>query len=231
MRLILAHRHDVPARELAARWDARAVLLTPADLHAERLLLTVDRTGRTRAELPSRPEITAVLCRLGGVGPADLDHVDPRDLPYAAAELDAFLRAWLLGWAGPVLNRPTTTCLNGPGWRPEQWAVAAAAAGLPVRPLRRVVDTAAPAAPQRAACTGRDGTGEPVRVTVVGERWFGAVPDGLGRRLVGLAAKAGCTLIEAIVEPGGAVLHAGAWPDVSAPEVADALVPLLEGAA
>jgi hypothetical protein len=36
--------------------------------------------------------------------------------------------------------------------------------------------------------------------------------------------------MEAIVDPGGTVLHAGAWPDVSAPEVADALVPILDGA-
>ena len=235
MRLILAHRHDVAARELAARWGDGAVLLTPADLHAERVQLTVDERGRAHAELMSRPRVTAVLSRLGGVGPVDLDHVDPRDLTYAAAELDAFLRAWLLAWPGPVVNRPTVTCLNGPGWRPEQWAVAAAAAGLTVRPVRRFAGmtptgTRSPgtAPPGTVPDAGPDL--DPIAVTVLGDRWFGSVPGDLGRRLCALARFAGCTLMEAIVDPGGTVLHAGAWPDVSAPELADALLPILDGA-
>ena len=224
MRLILAHRHDIAARELAARWGTDAVLLTPTDLHAERLLLTVDERGRGRAELRSRPGVTAVLSRLAGVGPTDLDHVDPQDLTYAVAELDAFLRAWLLAWPGPVVNRPTATCLNGPGWRPEQWAIAAAAAGLTVRPVRRRA-TAVPPGP--AADAGMEP--DPVPVTVLAGRWFGSVPDDLGRRLCALARAAGCTLMEAIVDSAGTVLHAGAWPDVSIPAVADALASALDG--
>jgi hypothetical protein len=224
MRLILAHRHDIAARELAARWERDAVFLTPADLHAERLLLTVDERGRGHAELRSRPRVTAVLSRLAGVGPADLDHVDPQDLTYAVAELDAFLRAWLLAWPGPVVNRPTATCLNGPGWRPEQWAIAAAAVGLKVRPVRRLTATAArPPAPDAGSEL------DPVPVTVLADRWFGSVPDDLGRRLCALARAASCILMEAIVDSAGTVLHAGAWPDVSMPAVADALASTLDG--
>ena len=234
MLLILAHRHDIAARELAARWNGDVILLTPADLHTERLLLTVSQRGRARAELRSRPSVTAVLSRLGGVGPADLDHVDPQDLTYAATELDAFLRAWLLAWPGPVVNRPTATCLNGPGWRPEQWSLAAAAAGLSVRPAHRLVATAGTSrsrlAPDRAVAACAEPNGDPARVTVVGDRCFGPVPGDLGRRLCALARMAGCTLIEAIVDACGTVLHAGAWPDVSAPDVADALLPFLDGA-
>jgi hypothetical protein len=232
VRLILAHRHDVAARELAACWGDDAILLTPADLHAERLFLTVDERGRAQAELRSRRRVTAVLSRLGRVGPGDLDHVDPQDLTYAAAELDAFLRAWLLAWAGPVVNRPTATCLNGPGWRPEQWAVAATAVGLAVRPVRRLVGTAAtspspPAAvPGVAACV--EPNGDPERVAVVGDRCFGPVPGDLGRRLCALARIADCPLIEVMVDSDGTVFHAGAWPDVSAPDIADALVPILD---
>jgi hypothetical protein len=234
VRLILAHRHDVAARELAACWGDDVILLTPADLHAERLLLTVDERGRAQAELRSRPRVTAILSRLGRVGPGDLDHVDPQDLTYAAAELDAFLRAWLLAWAGPVVNPPTATCLNGPGWRPEQWSVAAAAAGLAVRQVRRLVETAAtspspPApVPDVAACV--EPNGDLVRVAVVGDRCFGPVPGDLGHRLCALARIAGCPLIEVMVDSCGTVFHAGAWPDVSAPDVADALVPMLDRA-
>jgi hypothetical protein len=234
MRLILAHRHDMAARELAARWGDDVILLTPADLHTERLLLTVSQRGRARAELRSRPPVTAVLSRLGGVGPVDLDHVAPQDLAYAATELDAFLRAWLLAWPGPVVNRPTATCLNGPGWRPEQWSLAAAAVGLTIRPVQRLVATAPTSrsqlTPDRAVAACARSNGDPVRVTVVGNRWFGPVPGDLGRRLCALARMADCTLIEAIVDSGGTVLHASAWPDVSAPDVADALVPFLGGA-
>jgi hypothetical protein len=225
MRLILAHRHDAAASELAARWGGDALLLTPADLHTERMHLTVDPDGRASATLPSRPAVTAILSRLGGVGAADLAHVDPRDVTYAATELDAFLRAWLLAWPGPVLNRPATTCLNGPGWRPEQWAVAAVAQGLRVRPVRRLaVLNGLPPGP------GGDGSdADPVRVTVVGDRWFGSVDAVTGTRLCALARHAGCVLLDAVVGADGLVLHAGAWPDVAAPETAAALAVLLDG--
>ena len=223
MRLILAHRHDVAALDLAGRWGDAALLLTPADLHLERLLLTVDARGDARAALPSRPQVTSVLNRLAGVGRGDLDHIDGRDLDYAAAELDAFLRALLAAWQGPVVNAPSTTCLNGPGWRPEQWMLAAAAAGLPVKPVRRRV----PPTPDDDPL-GADG--DLTGASVVGDRWFGPVPDAVGRRLCGLARSAGCALMQATLDADGTVVHLSAWPDVSAPEVAAALAAILDGA-
>jgi hypothetical protein len=229
MRLILAHRHDATAYELAARWGTDAVLLTPADLHTERMHLTVDPDGRATATLPSRPAVTAVLTRLGGIGPADLTHVDPRDLTYAATELDAFLRAWLLAWPGPVLNRPTTTCLNGPGWWPEQWAVAAAAEGLRVHPVRRVAAPAGPGFTSPPEGPGTGGNTDPRRVTVLGDRWFGPIDAAVGARLCALARRAGCVLLDAVVGADGLVLHTGAWPDVAAPHTAAALATLLDG--
>ncbi|HEX8347555.1 MAG TPA: hypothetical protein VF657_22900 [Actinoplanes sp.] len=229
MRLILAHRYDVPAHELAARWGTDALLLHPDDLHTERLVLAVDTDGSARAEFTSRPHVTSVLSRLGGIGPAELHHVDPQDLAYAAAELDAFLRAWLLAWPGPVVNRPTVTSLNGPGWRPEQWAVAAAAVGLAVRTVTRPAPVAAghvhAATPDPGAWPGTDA----VQVVVVGNRWFGDVTEAVGRRLCALARATGCTLLESLVAADGTVLHVSASPDISAPHVAEALVPILDG--
>ncbi|NMO55187.1 hypothetical protein HH310_28880 [Actinoplanes sp. TBRC 11911] len=206
MRLILAHSDDAAARRLASLWGDDALLLTPALLCAERMTLTVDRRGRAAASLPSRPAVRAIVCRLGGVRCGDLSHVDSRDAAYAAAELDAFLRAFLAAWPGPVVNRPSDTCLNGPGWRPAQWAAALAVAHPP----------------QSAA-----GGGE---VTVVGERWFGAVSDELGWALAAFAKASGCTLLRASISAAGTVDTADAWPDVSAPPVAEALRGLLEDA-
>lgn len=224
MWLILAHRHDLAGRQLAARWGGEAVLLTPADLHEEHLQLTVDGRGDARAALPSRPEVVSILSRLGGVGPVDLEHVDPQDVSYAATELSAFLWAWLAAWPGPVLNRPTATCLNGPGWSPEQWILAAATTGLPVRPVRRLAPTGGSYPPTDVA-SGSD----LVQATVVGDRWFGAVSEDTGRRLCALANNAGCVLMDAVLDTRGTVVRLGAWPDVSAPEVAAALAPILDG--
>jgi hypothetical protein len=220
MRLLLAHDHDIAARKLASLWGDDAILLTPAELHAERMLLRVDPQGNARAEIRSRPEVTSVLTRLAGIGPTDLWHVDPQDLHYAASELEAFLRAWLGAWTGPVVNRPSTTCLNGPGWRPEQWAVAATQVKFDVSPVRRRV--ALHAAP--------DPVPSPTltQVTVVGDRWFGPVRDGVGRRLCSLAVAAGCTVLEAALDED-TLAHLSAWPDVAAPDVADALAVLLDG--
>ena len=220
MRLVLAHKHDVAARELADRWGDDAVLLTPADLSAERLLLHLDTRGDARAEVASRPEVTSVLTRLGGVGPADLLQVDAQDAAYAAAELDAFLRAWLGAWPGPVVNRPSTTCLNGPGWRREQWTVAAAAVGLPVRPVHRHATL--------GAVQDKDPEEPQTWVTVVGDRWFGSGRADLADKLCTLAESVGCVALEALLLDD-VVAEISPWPNVAAPEVADALALMMDG--
>ena len=246
MRLILAHDHDVAARELVARWGSDAVLLTPAELSSERLLLHVDEDGAAQAELASGPRITSVLTRLGGISAADLPHIDPQDAVYAAAELDAFLRAWLGVWPGPVVNRPSTTCLNGPGWRPEQWVTAATAVGLRANPVTRRATRAeiphrpdtspaervTPASNSNSAApagnTKGGATAHPSRVTVVGGNWFGVVGEEIGFKLCGLAEAVGCSALEAILVDG-VVMQVSAWPDVADPGVADALARVLDG--
>jgi DNA-directed RNA polymerase subunit H (RpoH/RPB5) len=222
MRLVLAHDHDITARELAARWGSDAVLLTPAELSSEDLLLHLDEHGAAQAEVTSRPEVTSVLSRLGGISAADLPQVNAQDAVYAAAELDAFLRAWLGVWPGPVINRPSTTCLNGPGWRPEQWVVAATAVGLRARPIRRratLTDV-----PDLNGGTSADAT----RVTVVGGNWFGTVSEEIGHRLCTLAEAVGCSTLEAVLVDD-VITQMSAWPDLATPGVADALASLLDG--
>ena len=121
MRLILAHAGDAAARHLAARWGDGAMLLTPGQLHTWSWALRLDAGGVTRGTVRwprdgGRSQIDAVVCRLGGISTAELGRIRPEDREYAAAELTAFLLAWLSACPCPVLNPPGTGSLNGPGW-------------------------------------------------------------------------------------------------------------------
>jgi hypothetical protein len=224
MRLVLAHDYDITARELAARWGSDAVLLTPAELSAEHLLLHLDEHGAAQAEVTSRPGVTSVLTRLGGISAADLPQINTQDAAYAAAELDAFLRAWLGAWPGPVINRPSTTCLNGPGWRPEQWVAAATAVGLRARPISRRATLA-----EMSRGKLNDGTTVgATRVTVVDGNWFGPVSEEIGNKLCTLADTVGCATLEADLVDD-VITQVGAWPDLTPPHVADALARVLDG--
>lgn len=216
MLLILAHAGDAAARSLAARWGPDTLLLTPTDLASCSWHLAVSAAGAPEAGLgpaSQRRSPDGVLTRLGGVSAAELGHLRPPDRDYAAAELTAFLFAWLGACSCPVLNPPGPGCLNGPGWAPEHWARAASDVDLAVRTVRR------PDGVQVAPA--------PVRVTVVGERWFGPVEPLLGRRLCDLARRAGTPLLGVGLDGDGsdaALVEVTAWPDVGDAAVADAVL-------
>jgi hypothetical protein len=74
----------------------------------------------------------AVLCRIAFVAPGDLAIVHPEDREYAAAEMTAFLRAWLAQFPGLRCNEPTWMSLAGPGWHPLQWTWIVSKLGIPV---------------------------------------------------------------------------------------------------
>lgn len=216
MRLVLAGRHDAAARALVARWGAdRAALAGPADLSRPGWRHHAGEPGQATAAVGGRTvpatELEAVVVRLGAVAADELDDVRPEDRDYAAQEMTAFLLAWLDGLRCPVLNRPTPGCLNGPAWRPEQWALAAAGAGLPL---------ARPPLPARPV--PRDGA----VVTVVGDRCVGDAHPVTAGRVRRLAAAARVALLEVRLDGGGpdaAFLGAHAWPDLADPAVAGAL--------
>lgn len=227
MLLILAHRHDSPARALAARWGSRALLLTTADLHRWCWRLDVALDGRVETELATADgtpvPVTGVVNRLGWNTRTDLARVHPVDREYAAAELTAFLLAWLDACPAPVLNPPRPRSLNGPAWSPEQWADAAASVGLRARAAdRRLGPTATPV--EVPGWAGR------VHAHVVGDVCVGDVHPALGARLCALARVAGTPLLTATVTgpgPDAEVRDISAWPDVGHPEVADALAAVL----
>jgi hypothetical protein len=124
--LILAGATDDLARALAQRWAASgARLLLPRDLlHAGwqyRLGRANDSVTVVDGERFRARELAGVLTRLTTIFPQELVEVVPEDRSYIAAEINAFLVAWLSALPIPVLNRATPTCLSGPNWRHEQW--------------------------------------------------------------------------------------------------------------
>jgi len=233
--LVLAHRWDSAAHALAQGWPQATRLVMPADLSAAGWSLRL--AGRDDGwTWPSPDPFDGVLTRLTAISAADLPQVHAADRVYAAAELGAFLLAWLDACPAPVLNRPAPGCLNGPPWSAEQWALAAYRAGLAPAPLRRSTrppDRHAPATAPRhgaarhgAADRGGPGGGGPSRggpgpdevaATVVGQRVIGPVHPRVAESAVRLAAVAGTPLLGLTFDGCGErarFLTATAWTDL-----------------
>ena len=198
MLLVVADPRDATAASLVDRWERHAArLLRPADLTCGGWRHEPGAPERGQAvvggdAVPCR-EIRGVLTRLPAVDPATLGHADEALGAFVAAEMTAFLLAWLTSLRCPVVNRPRPTCLAGPGWSRERWLLRARALGQPV---------------------SSDAPGDaPPSVTVA----CGSCSDGgrpaLGRRAQALAAAAGADILA--VTFAGADDDApvnGAWP-------------------
>src|SRR5260370_30282273 len=120
MLVVLASRYDPSSQEFVTNWAGDAGLLTSQDLSVRGW--RYEPGGQVRASvisgrLVSTDEIDGVLTRLPCVGEGDLVDIVPGDRGYVAAEMTAFLSAWLCDLRCPVLNRPTPGCLTGPYWR------------------------------------------------------------------------------------------------------------------
>jgi hypothetical protein len=76
--------------------------------------------------------IAAVLCRIGAIVPVDLPHIHADDRIYVAAEMNAFLHAWLSQFGGVRFNDPSWVSLAGPSWHDSQWTWLLERAGVPV---------------------------------------------------------------------------------------------------
>jgi hypothetical protein len=221
--VVLASRHDRAACDFVARHGAGARLLSSRDLSA-RGWRYEPGGGVSRAVVGGDPvevaEIEAVLTRLPSVTEADLGHIVAEDRAYVAAEMTAFLAAWLSDVACPVRNRPTPLCLMGPFWRPERWIRTASDLGLPVVPLERTVseplDTAR-LSPGRQTHT----------VTVIGRRCLPDDDRALATASAALARAAGVEMLRAHFtgpEAGSAFVEADYWVELSDPETADAVM-------
>ena len=119
MILILANGLDQQAHSLAQRWGG--TVLTPADLsqagwHYELPQSTGSFAVASGRKIPVS-DITGVLTRISCITERDLPDISDEDRSYVAAEMHAFLTAWLDSLDCPVLNRPTASCLCGPSDR------------------------------------------------------------------------------------------------------------------
>lgn len=133
MLAVLASALDPAARDLVAAWaPAGAALISAQDLSSNgwSFRLADPQSGTAVVEgrcVPVR-DLDGLLTRRPAVVAEELAWIDPADRPYVAAEMNAFLVAWLDALPCPVLNRPTPRALTGPAWGPLHWAAAAARA-------------------------------------------------------------------------------------------------------
>lgn len=221
--LVLADEHAGAAAQFVdAHHERGARLLRPLDLSSPGWSYRIGEPGASIAMVDGvrypADCIRGVVTRLPCISGTQLPHVVPADRDYVAAEMSAFLLAWLSALSCPVLNRPQAPSLMGAGWRWEQWVRCAHGLGVPVVPLRREVrrDTpcSAAALPTLPPMT---------RVTLVG-----ATPVGRGEPpLVGharrLAAAAGASLLGLLFD-GGRLAGVELWPDLADPAIAAAVL-------
>jgi len=227
MLVVIASINDPIARALVGLWaplDCR--LLTAADLSRVGWRCYVGTPSSSTAVVGGRmvdaSDIDGVVTRLPSVLEHELVRIAPADRAYAAAEMSAFLTFWLSQLGCPVLNRPTATCLAGPGWRRERWAYEAALLGIPVGTVSRRADSAPPVRTQ------------PATATVVGPRCLGQVSPSLAVRARQLADAASVDLLSVTFsgrQSGAAFLHADPWPDLAPPPVANAVLDYILGGA
>ena len=238
MIVVLAYTHDIAAHALVRRWQSsgeNAALLTCADLSRQGWRYVAGTRGGGQACIDGRVidarEISAVITRMPAVSEAELGHLHEEDRQYAAAEMQAFLLAWLTSLDCPVLNRPSPSNLGGPGWSAAQWVQRAPRLGLQARPFSQravFVPDAPSVANQRVQA-------DSIFVDVVGDRAFvagGGAPGDSDAALADaarvLSRDAGMELLRVYFEREPKrepiFLEAGLWIDVTADTVALALL-------
>ena len=131
---VLASELDSEAGSLVAEWSSSgAALLSARDLAtAGWEFYPADPTAGIAVVGGERipvANLKAVLTRRPAVMMEELTWFHRDDRSYAAAEMNAFLVAWLSSLPCRVVNRPTPTSLCGPAWDELHWRWAAAAAG------------------------------------------------------------------------------------------------------
>jgi hypothetical protein len=132
---VLASRLDPEASALIEAWSASgAALLSAEDLITSGWRFSPGNPGTGSAVVDGRrikvADLTAVLTRRPAVLAEELTRIASADRAYVAAEINAFLIAWLAALTCPVVNRPTPTSLCGPAWSDLHWRMAAARVGL-----------------------------------------------------------------------------------------------------
>ena len=176
--VVFAGPDDPAASALAAAWPGEIAVVSARDLSSPGWHLAVGHPGESRLTVAGRriaaDELAGVVTRVGWIGPGELSWIAEEERDYVAAEMHAFMLAFLDQLPCPVLNRPTAGCLAGPVHRPAVWRAAALRAGLQL---------ATPDEP-------------PVhRLSIVGDSCFGTPDRGVARSALALAHRAGAPLL------------------------------------
>jgi len=220
---VVASAYDVRARRIVAHWGIQsATMLTAADLCMPGWRLSVPLAPPLTAVIGGRTvpaeQICGILTLRPCVFPEELESIQSVHRKYVAAEVNAFLLAWLTAQSCPVLNRPTACCLAGPNWRSEQWTRAAAQLGIPAQ-VRRCIPH------EKAVPIAR----ESLEVIVVGDQCFGCEDPMLRDTTLKLAQVAGVELLSVHFSADRSrFLSASVWPSLRDPAVLDAVRQRLE---
>ena len=158
--LLLARAGDGVVRALQQQAPARVAHASIADLTRAGWRYESGRPEQAAACASGRviaaEHIAAVVCRIPVVVPSDLPHVHREDRAYVAAEINAFLYAWLAQFTGVRFNEPSWASLAGPAWHALQWTWFVARLGVPVANSSLVAAGATRSATIRATVVGDD---------------------------------------------------------------------------
>jgi len=234
--VVLASLDDSSAKALVRHWaHASARLMTCEDLSRKGWSFLPRRPGCGTAviggERVAMKHIRGVLVRLSFVTENELLHIHPEDRSYVAAEMMAFLVAWLNEMPCPVLNRPTPFCLAGPSWRPEQWTFTAAQLGIPIQPTHRFVKFSR--GMQGDASLAGETDSCRATITIIGDRCFGEAEESLKRYARALAKAARVDLLSVeFTAPKGELkfLQAHVVPPLASDELRDTALAWLQRA-
>jgi hypothetical protein len=213
MIVVVASGHDPRARSVVAHWGSQcATMLTAEDFCVPGWQFAVPRPQDGMAVIGGRlvadAEIEGILTLRPCIYPEELLSIAAAHRRYVAAELNAFLLAWLAARTCPVLNRPTASCLAGPNWRAEQWTLAAARLGIPVQTRHCI--------PGRHADRTCENVEDAYEITVVGEQCFGCQDASLRTSTLRLARAAGVDLVSVrFSRDEGRFLSANVWPSLT----------------
>jgi hypothetical protein len=230
--LVIANRTDIPALGLAGAAAPEVRLMTPADLSRGGWTLRLGDIAASTVviggEVVAASAIAGVLTRLAAVTAHDLPHIAASDRFYVAAEMTAFLLAWLTALNCPLVNRPTPQCLAGPAWRQERWLTVADRLSIPVRPVLRQAVLAKPSAAGAVIPVA------PTTITIIGRGHVGEADATLIGRSHALADAAGADLLSVQFDGRGAdarLVGVSLWPDLGDRVIAGAVLELLRGKA
>jgi hypothetical protein len=224
MLLVLCSRADTAAHAFVTRFAEDGVRsLTCAGVSQKGWKMALrDKGGAAEVELIAaidgkrvrQDEIEGVITRLGYVSENELGHIVAEDRPYVAAEMHAFLFAFLEALPCGIVNPPSPSCLYGPNMRALQWRRLVRELGIPVERDFRAVG----AGPNSYPC---------IDVTVIGEYAIGNPPRCALRWTQQLAERVGVPYLTArFADVQGSLCFSGAdtYPNIKSEEIACTLV-------